>query len=58
MWVSVFVVICLTTLLAYNIVIIGPAGLPNSYIIGGLLGAYAGLDQLLKRRGDSDDKEP
>lgn len=49
-WVTIFVILVLTGLLAYNIVIVGPEGLPNSYILGGLLGAYAGVDQWLKRR--------
>lgn len=47
---TVFVVVVLTCLLAYNIVVVGPEGLPTSYLLGGLLGAYAGVDQLLKRR--------
>lgn len=51
-WVTVTVVLVLTALLAYNIVVVGPEGLPTSYVLGGLLGAYAGVDQLLKRRGD------
>lgn len=56
-WVTVTVVLVLTALLAYNIVIVGPEGLPTSYVLGGLLGAYAGVDQLLKRRGDATDRE-
>ncbi|UQS95181.1 hypothetical protein Pam4_38 [Pseudanabaena phage Pam4] len=56
--VTVIVVLALTGLLGYNIVIVGPEGLPNSYILGGLLGAYAGVDQLLKRRGGGDDGDP
>lgn len=62
MWVTVVVVLVLTTLLAYNIIVIGPEGLPTSYLLGGLLGAYAGVDQLLKRRdgggGDDTPKGP
>lgn len=56
-WVTVTVVLVLTALLAYNIVVVGPEGLPTSYVLGGLLGAYAGVDQLLKRRdgGGGDD---
>lgn len=48
-WVSVTVVLSLTGLLAYNIIVVGPEGLATSYILGGLLGAYAGVDQLVKR---------
>lgn len=49
-WVTVTVVLTLTGLLAYNIIVVGPEGLATSYVLGGLLGAYAGVDQLLKRR--------
>lgn len=49
-WVTIVVVLSLTALLAWNIIVVGPEGLPASYIVGGLLGAYAGVDQLLKRR--------
>lgn len=56
-WVTIVVVLSLTALLAYNIVVIGPEGLPTSYVVGGLLGAYAGLDQYLKARGRGP-KEP
>jgi hypothetical protein len=54
MWVTVIVVLTLTATLVYNIVFKGPDGLSNTYIVGGLLGAYAGVDQLLKRRGEDD----
>ena len=54
MWVTVVVVLTLLGLLAYNIVVVGPEGLSTSYLIGGLLGAYAGVDQLLKRRKDGE----
>ena len=53
-WVTIVVVLTLTGLLAYNIIIVGPEGLSTSYLIGGLLGAYAGVDQLLKKRGEGD----
>lgn len=55
-WVTVTVVLTLTGLLAYNIIVVGPEGLPTSYVLGGLLGAYAGVDQLLKRRDSNEDK--
>lgn len=54
-WVTVVVVLTLTLLLAYNIVVVGPEGLATSYVLGGLLGAYAGVDQLLKRRDNDED---
>jgi len=49
------VILTLTLLLAYNIVVVGPEGLATSYVLGGLLGAYAGVDQLLKRRDNDED---
>lgn len=49
-WVTIIVVLTLLGLLSYNIIVVGPEGLATSYILGGLLGAYAGVDQLLKRR--------
>lgn len=45
------VVLVLLALLVYNVVAVGPEGYPTSVIIGGLLGAYAGLNELLKRKG-------
>lgn len=53
-WISAVVVLVLIALLAYNVVIVGPDGYPTSVIIGGLLGAYAGFDQLLRKRGGDD----
>lgn len=54
MWVTITVVLTLTGLLTYNIVVVGPEGYPTSVILGGLLGAYAGLNELLKRKGGGD----
>lgn len=53
-WVTAVVVLGLLGLLGYNVVAAGPEGYPTSVILGGLLGAYAGLNELLKRRGDGD----
>lgn len=55
MAVTVIVVLVLLGLLAYNIVVVGPAGIANSYILGGLLGAYSGANAWLQRRGDDDE---
>lgn len=58
-WLTTTVVLTLTGLFAYNIVFNGPEGLPTSYVIAGLLGAYAGVERLLKRgggNGQSGDK--
>lgn len=57
-WLSITVVLVLTGLLAYNIIVVGPEGLPTSYVLGGLLGAYSGVDQLLKRREGRDSGDP
>lgn len=54
-WVTITVVLTLLGTLVYNIVVIGPTGLATSYILGGLLGAYAGVDQLMRRRDEDKD---
>lgn len=51
-WLTAIVVLVLLVLLSWNIIVVGPEGLGTTYVLGGLLGAYAGVDQLLKRRGD------
>lgn len=50
-WVTVTVVLGLLGLLAYNVIVVGPEGYPISVMLGGLLGAYAGLRELLNRKG-------
>lgn len=59
-WATTVVVLGLLGLLGWNIIVVGPAGYPTSVILGGLLGAYAGVDQLLRKRGggngDSDQR--
>jgi len=52
--VTTIVVLTLLGLLAWNIIVVGPEGYPTSVILGGLLGAYAGVDQLLKRKQGGD----
>lgn len=54
-WVHIVAVLVLLVLLTYSIVILGPEGYPATVIVGGLLGAYAGLNELVKRKG-SDGK--
>ena len=54
-WLTVTVVLTVLGLLVYNIVIVGPPGYPISMMLGGLLGAYRGADELLKRRSAKDD---
>lgn len=53
-WLTAIVVLVLLGLLGWNIVVVGPEGLGTTYVLGGLLGAYAGVDQLLKRGKDGD----
>jgi hypothetical protein len=55
-WVTVTVILSLLGMLGYNMVVYGPEGYPLSVILGGLLGAYAGLRELISRRGSNGDK--
>lgn len=55
-WVTVTVVLVLLGLLAYSVIVIGPTGLPLSYALIGALGVYSGVDQLLKKKQDDNDK--
>ena len=54
-WVTITVVLTLLGLLVYNIVAVGPAGYPTSVILGGLLGAYAGIREPLARKARGDE---
>ncbi len=49
-WLTATVVLVLLALLGYNLVVYGPDGYPLSVILGGLLGAYGGVAELIKRR--------
>lgn len=49
-WLTAIVVLTLLASFVYNLVRFGPEGYPTAVIIGGLLGTYAGVDQLLKRK--------
>lgn len=51
-WLTAVVVLVLLGSFVFNLVQYGPEGYPSAVIIGGLIGAYAGLDQLLKRKRD------
>ena len=55
-WVTITVVLTLLGLLAYNVIVVGPEGYPISVMLGGLLGAYAGLRELLSRKGSGKDE--
>jgi hypothetical protein len=50
-WVTITVVLGVLGLLAYNVIVVGPEGYPISVMLGGLLGAYGGLRELLNRKG-------
>lgn len=54
-WVTIAVVLVLLSLLGYNVIVVGPEGYPTSVILGGLLGGYAGINQLLGRRDKDKD---
>lgn len=54
MWVHSVVVLGLLGLLIYNVVKFGADGYPNSILIGGLLGGYAGLNEIIKRRNGDE----
>lgn len=56
-WVTITVVLTLLGLLVYSVVVIGPEGYPVTVVVGGLLGAYAGLRELLHSRGSGGDKQ-
>lgn len=59
MWVNITVVLGLLAMLAWTVFVIGPEGYPFSVVLGGLLGAYGGLDQYLKqRRADKERGAP
>lgn len=53
-WLTTTIVLTVLGLLAYNILVVGPPGYPISMMLGGLLGAYRGADELLKRRQNGD----
>lgn len=54
-WLTVTVVLTVLALMVYTIVVVGPPGYPISMMLGGLLGAYSGVDQLMKLRARGDD---
>lgn len=51
-WLTATVVLTLTGLFAYNVIRNGSEGLPTSYVIAALLGAYAGVERIINRGGD------
>ncbi len=58
-WLIIIVVLFLLGYLGYAMLVLGPeGGLPFAYIFGTLLGAYAGLNEFLRRRGGGDDPPP
>lgn len=60
-WLTTTIVLVILGLLVYTVVVVGKEGYPVSMMLGGLLGAYRGADELLKRRnggGDSGGDPP
>lgn len=57
-WLTITVVLVLLALISWTVVVQGPKGYPATVVLGGLLGAYAGVDQLIKRRRPDDDDPP
>lgn len=55
-WVTITVVLTVLGLLVWNVVTTGAEGYPTTVILGGLLGAYAGVRELLNRRSGNGDK--
>lgn len=53
-WVTITVVLTVLALLAWNVTTAGAEGYPTTVVLGGVLGAYAGLRELLNRRGGND----
>jgi hypothetical protein len=54
MWVTITVVLTVLALLAWNVTTAGAEGYPTTVILGGVLGAYAGIRELLNRRNGND----
>lgn len=57
-WLTILVVLVVVGLLIYSVVRLGVAGAPISIMLGGLLGAYAGLDQFIKARAGNGNGKP
>lgn len=51
---TAIVVVTLLGMFAYNLVVYGPDGYPTSMILGGLLGGYIGVGELIKRRSNGE----
>lgn len=58
MWLTATIVLGDLALLFYSVIAFGPEGYPIDMMLGGILGGYAGLDQLLKRRQVGTDDPP
>lgn len=55
-WLTATVVLTCLGLLVYTVVVIGPDGYPIVVVLGGLLGAYAGIRELFNRSGSGGGK--
>lgn len=54
-WTNILVVVSMVALLTWSVVVLGAEGVGYAYVLGGVLGAYAGVDQLLRRRDKDGD---
>lgn len=56
-WLTITVVLVILGLLVFNIGKYGPDGFATTSILGGLLGAYGGVNELIKSRRRNDDEK-
>lgn len=49
-WLTITVILVCLALFAYTVLRFGPAGVPMATVIAGVLGAYGGLDRLVRQR--------
>lgn len=55
-WVSITVLLTVTALLVYSVVVYGVDGYPLSVMLGGIVGLYGGLNELVKRKAAGRDE--
>lgn len=55
LWLTITVILVCLALFAYVVLRFGPAGVPMATVIAGVLGAYGGLDRLVKQRKQEGD---
>lgn len=57
-WLTTTVILVVLGLLAYSVIRFGVEGYPLTMFLGGIIGAYAGLDRAVRRKNDDDPDEP